>query len=164
MSFFESVATSLNMAISLSSLVTFAVYIAVAATLMALHIKVYTIITPHNEFALIRSGNPSASIALAGAIIGFAIPMANVISHSISLIDFIVWAVVASCVQLIVFFIASKVVKGLSDKIIDNDHGAAIFVASLAIAIGLLNAACMTPDESAANQVVEVQAAQVAQQ
>lgn len=164
MSFFETVAMSLNMAISLSSLATFLIYMVVGSALFALHVKMYTLITPHNEFDLIRNANPSASVALIGACIGFAIPMAGVISHSIGLLDFIVWAVIASCVQLLVFYVASKVVKGLSDRIVNNEMSAAVFVAGLAISVGLINAACMTPDEgqnAQAPTVISVQEPQV---
>jgi putative membrane protein len=164
MSFFETVALSLNMAISLSSLATFLIYMLVGSALFALHVKMYTLITPHNEFELIRNANPSASVALIGACIGFAIPMAGVISHSIGLLDFIVWAVIASCVQLLVFYVASKVIKGLSDRIVNNEMSAAIFVAGLAISVGLINAACMTPDDgqnAQAPAVITVQESEV---
>jgi putative membrane protein len=164
MSFFETVALSLNMAISLSSLATFLIYMLVGSALFALHVKMYTLITPHNEFELIRNANPSASVALIGACIGFAIPMAGVISHSIGLLDFIVWAVIASCVQLLVFYVASKVVKGLSDRIVNNEMSAAVFVAGLAISVGLINAACMTPDDrqnAQAPTVITVQESEV---
>lgn len=156
MSFFETVALSLNMAISLSSLATFLIYMIVGSALFALHVKIYTLITPHNEFDLIRNANPSASVALIGACIGFAIPMAGVISHSIGLLDFIIWAVIASCVQLLVFYVASKVVKGLSDRIVNNEMSAAVFVAGLAISVGLINAACMTPDDGQSTQTPTV--------
>ena len=152
------------MAISLSSLATFLIYMLVGSALFALHVKMYTLITPHNEFELIRNANPSASVALIGACIGFAIPMAGVISHSIGLLDFIVWAVIASCVQLLVFYVASKVIKGLSDRIVNNEMSAAIFVAGLAISVGLINAACMTPDDGQnvqAPAVITVQESEV---
>lgn len=156
MSFFDNVAASFNMAISFGSLLTFVIYMVVATLLMAAHTKVYTLITPHDEFGLIRDGNQSAAVALAGAVIGFAIPMSNIISHSIGLLDFVIWAVIASCVQLVVFYVASKIVKGLSDRIVRNELGAAIFVAALAVSVGMLNAACMTPEESNPAPVINV--------
>lgn len=156
MSFFDNVAASFNMAISLGSLLTFVIYMIVATVLMAVHTKVYTFITPHDEFGLIREGNQSAAIALIGAVVGFAIPMSNIIKHSIGLLDFVIWAVIASCVQLLVFYVASKIVKGLSDRIVRNDLSAAVFVAGLAVSVGLLNAACMTPEEQNSAPVINV--------
>lgn len=156
MGIFETIAISFSMAISGATLATFAIYMVVAAVLLSAHTKIYTMITPHDEFKLIREGNTSASLALSGTIIGFAIPMASVISHSIGLVDFVIWAVIASTVQLLVFYFANKVVKGLSDKIVKNELGAAIFVAALAVAVGFLNAACMTPDNSQNENIVNV--------
>ncbi len=44
----------------------------------------YTLITPHKEFALIREGNTAAAVALGGSLVGFALPASNIIANSIS--------------------------------------------------------------------------------
>ncbi len=92
-------------------------YILGAAVLFALFQFIYTRITPHKEFELIRSGNVAAAIALGGAMIGFAIPASNVIAYSISILDFVVWAVIAAFVQLLAFLVTSLVLKGASERI-----------------------------------------------
>jgi len=106
----EALSISLNKAAVLG----FVLYILGAAVLFALFQFVYTRITPHKEFQLIRSGNVAAAIALGGAIIGFAIPASNVIAYSISILDFVVWTVIAAFVQLLAFLIASLVPQGHS--------------------------------------------------
>jgi putative membrane protein len=140
----EALSISLNPAAVLG----FVSYILGAAVLFALFQFIYTRITPHKEFELIRSGNVAAAIALGGAIIGFAIPASNVIAYSISLLDFVVWAVIAAFVQLLAFLMTSLVLKGTSERIKKGEIAAGIYVAAVAISVGMLNAACMTPTQN----------------
>lgn len=137
----EALSISLNKAAVLG----FVLYILGAAVLLALFQFIYTRITPHREFELIRSGDVAAAIALGGAIIGFAIPASNVIAYSISILDFVVWAVIAAFVQLLGFLMTSLVLKGTSERIKKGEIAAGIYVAAVAISVGMLNAACMTP-------------------
>ena len=83
----EVLAVSLNK----TALTGFIVYLIGAVLLFMLFQFVYTRVTPHKEFELIRSGNAAAAVALAGAIIGFAIPASNVIAFSVNVVDFVVW-------------------------------------------------------------------------
>lgn len=140
----EALSISLNKAAVLG----FVLYLGGAAVLFALFQLIYTRITPHKEFELIRSGNVAAAIALGGAIIGFAIPASNVIAYSISILDFVVWAVIAAFVQLLAFLMTSLVLKGVSERIQKGEIAAGIYVAAVAISVGMLNAACMTPSQN----------------
>lgn len=136
---------AIQMSLDPQALLGFAVYILGAAAVMCLFAFLYTRITPHKEFVLIREGNATAAIALGGSMIGFALPINNLITHSISLVDFGIWAMIAMVVQLVVFGLTSVVLKGLSDRIKANEMSAGIFVAAISIVAGLLNAACMVP-------------------
>nr|WP_281459795.1 DUF350 domain-containing protein [Pseudomonas sp. P13] len=140
----EALSISLNKAAVLG----FVLYILGAAVLFALYQFIYTRITPHKEFELIRSGNVAAAIALGGAIIGFAIPASNVIAYSVSILDFVVWAVIAAFVQLLAFLVTSLVLKGASERIKKGEIAAGIYIAAVAISVGMLNAACMTPSQN----------------
>ncbi|MFJ7797818.1 DUF350 domain-containing protein [Pseudomonas sp. NPDC096950] len=140
----EALSISLNKAAVLG----FVSYIIGAAVLFALFQFIYTRITPHKEFELIRAGNVAAAIALGGAIIGFAIPASNVIAYSINILDFVVWAVIAAFVQLLAFLMTSLVLKGTSERIRNGEIAAGIYVAAVAISVGMLNAACMTPSQN----------------
>ena len=140
----EALSISLNKAAVLG----FVLYILGAAVLFALFQFIYTRITPHKEFELIRAGNTSAAVALGGAIVGFAIPASNVIAYSINVLDFIVWAVIAAVVQLLAFLLTSLVLKGTSERIKNGELAAGIYVAAVAISVGMLNAACMTPTQN----------------
>lgn len=136
---------ALQMSLNATAVLGFLFYIVSAVVLLALFQFIYTRITPHKEFELIREGNTAAAVALAGAVIGFALPVASVISHSVSLLDFVVWAVIAAVVQLLAFLAVSLVLKGLSGRIQKGEIAAGIYVAAVAVSVGLLNAACMTP-------------------
>ncbi|WP_129127786.1 DUF350 domain-containing protein [Geomonas oryzae] len=52
---------------------------------------------------LIREGNLAAAVSLTGALLGFAIPVAIVIAHSVNLVDMAAWALMATMVQLLCF-------------------------------------------------------------
>lgn len=123
----------------------FILYILVAAVLFALFQFIYSRITPHKEFVLIRENNSAAALALGGSLIGFALPASNVIAYSINILDVVVWALIAAVVQLLAFGATSLVLKGLSARIAKGEMAAAIYSASVAVSVGLLNAACMTP-------------------
>ena len=139
---------ALSISLNKAAVFGFVIYILGAAVLFAVFQFIYTRITPHKEFELIRAGNVSAAVALGGAIVGFAIPASNVIAYSINLLDFVVWAVIAAVVQLLAFLLTSLVLKGTSERIKKGELAAGIYVAAVAISVGMLNAACMTPTQN----------------
>lgn len=136
---------ALKISLNAPAVIGFILYIVGAVALLALFQYIYTRLTPHREFQLIREGNTAAAIALAGAVIGFALPVSSVISFSVSILDFLVWAVIAGIVQLLAFLCVHLVLKGLSERIHNGELAAGIYVAAIAVSVGLLNAACMTP-------------------
>lgn len=136
---------ALKLSLNATAVFGFVIYIVVATLLFALFQFVYTRMTPHKEFELIRSNNPAAAIALGGSLIGFALPASNIISFSAGLLDVVVWVLIAAVVQLLAFIATSLVVRGLSVRIAKGELAAAIYAASVAVSVGLLNAACMTP-------------------
>lgn len=136
---------ALRMSVSFQSLFSFLIYIVVAGVLFGLFQMAYTRLTPHKEFVQIREGNVAAAIALGGALIGFALPASNVITYSISVLDVVIWAVIAAVVQLMAFTVTSIVLKDLSARISRGELAAAIYAASVSISVGFLNSACMTP-------------------
>lgn len=136
---------ALRMSLNFQSVLSFLVYIIVAAVLFALFQMAYTRLTPHKEFVQIREGNVAAAVALGGALIGFALPASNVIAYSISVLDVVIWAVIAAFVQLLAFTATSMVLKDLSARITRGEMAAAIYAASVSISVGFLNSACMTP-------------------
>lgn len=118
----------------------------IAAGLFTVAFKViYQWATPYNEAKLIREGNTAAAIALGGALLGYVIPLASALSHTISLIEFCAWAALAGVIQIAAFTIIRMIVmKDVSARIERGEVAAGVYLASISLAVGMLNAACMT--------------------
>ena len=106
---------------------------------------IYQWVTPYHERTLIRDGNPAAAIALGGALIGYVLPLASALSHTVSLMEFAAWATLAGVIQIGVFVVISRLAfRNLATRIEAGEIAAAIYLAAISICVGLLNAACMT--------------------
>lgn len=129
---------------SLQGFGSFAIYLAAAVVAEIVFVILYMAVTPHHEVTLIKAGNAAAAVSLGGAVLGFTLPLASAIAHSVSLLDMAVWSAVALGVQLALFLLAAVVLRALSRHIEDGNLAAGITLATASITIGLLNAACMT--------------------
>ena len=127
----------------ISSLPAFASFFVTAIVLMLAFLAIYVAITPYNELALIRAGNEAAAVSLGGAVIGFALPIAVSVAVSHNLYAMIGWGVVASVVQLLAFIAARLALPRLNESIPQGKLASGIFLASLAIGVGILNAGCI---------------------
>lgn len=118
----------------------------VAAVLFFVAFKfIYQLVTPYNERALIRQGNVAAAVALGGALIGYVLPLASALSQTVSLPEFAAWALLAGVIQIVSFIIVSRLVyRALAARIEAGELAAGIYLASVSIGVGMLNAACMT--------------------
>lgn len=124
----------------------FLAYFGAAVLLAIAFLALYVLITPHREFALIREGNSAAAIQLTGTFLGFAIPVAMVIGHSVSIADMLLWGGVAALVQLAIFFIISRLLfKAISQKITEQCVASGVFIGGMGLGFGVLQAACMVP-------------------
>jgi putative membrane protein len=122
----------------------FLLYFVLALALLAFFVAVYVRVTPYREFALIREGNLAASISLSGAVIGFVLPLASAIAHSVSPLDMVAWGVIALVVQLIVYAVTSRLVPHFREAIETGRTAPAIMLAALSVSVGILNAASMS--------------------
>ena len=128
----------------LATLPNFLAYLGAAAVLLAAFVAIYLFVTPYDEIKLIRENNLAAAVSLSGAVLGFAMPIANVIAHSDTLLDLAVWGAIAGLVQLAAWGVARVALPTLKEDIAANRVAPALFVATLSLTIGLINAACMT--------------------
>lgn len=129
----------------LENIINFLAYFSFAILLTASFVWAYVKVTPYNEAKLIlEEGNEAAAIALVGAMIGFALPIASVIVHAVSWIDFAVWASIAAAIQLSVSAIITRGLKGFSDLMSNGLKAAGIALAGVHLVVGLLNAASMS--------------------
>ena len=106
---------------------------------------IYQWVTPYHEATLIREGNTAAAISLGGALIGYVLPLASALSHTVSLPEFAAWALLAGVIQILLFVTVSRLVfRNLAVRIEAGEIAAAVYLAAISICAGLLNAACMT--------------------
>jgi putative membrane protein len=119
-------------------------HVIVGFGLASLFLLLYTRITPWREFSLIRSGNSAAATALVGALLGFCLPLANTIAQAISIIDVVLWALVALAVQLLVHVALRLLLPGLRQAIEADRAAAGITAGGFSACFGLINAACLT--------------------
>jgi putative membrane protein len=130
---------------SLATLPGFLAYLIAGIALLGAAMFIYMKVTPMNELAMIRAGNEGAAITLGGSMIGFVLPIASAFSHSINLVDAAVWSVVALAVQIGVFFAVAKLLGSDWKAALERgETSGAILKAATAIAVGLLNAACLS--------------------
>lgn len=127
----------------ISSLPAFAGYFATAVGLLAVFLALYVFVTPYSELTLIREGNIAAAISLAGAIIGYALPIAVSVAASHNIVVMIGWGVVACVVQLMAYIVARLALPQLVLNIPQGKIASGIFLASLSLGIGILNAGCI---------------------
>jgi len=122
----------------------FLVYLAVSLVLLALFIAIYIRVTPYRELALIREGNMAASFSLSGALLGFIVPLAAAVQHSVSLTDMAIWGLIAMLVQIAAFVVVKIMVPGITQDIPAGKGAQGFFLGCVSLGVGLLNAACMS--------------------
>jgi putative membrane protein len=118
----------------------------VAAGLFTVIFKVvYQWVTPYNEGRLIREGNVAAALALGGALVGYVLPLASALSNTVTLLEFCAWAALAGVLQIAAFTLVRVVVmKDVTARIEKGEIAAGVYLMSISLAVGVLNAACMT--------------------
>jgi len=77
-------------------------------------------------------------------VLGLAAPIASAIAHSRDLVDLLVWSLIALVAQLLVYLALALIWRGLPQRIAEGSHTHAAALAAIAVAVGLLNAACLT--------------------
>jgi putative membrane protein len=122
----------------------FALTFLVSLALLATFIILYSVLTSHHEMRLIRQGNNAAALSLAGAIVGFSLPVGKAVAQSVSLVDLVAWAAMAFVAQILAYAATAILVPHLRKSIADDHVASGILLAALALAIGILNAASMT--------------------
>ena len=118
----------------------FIIQLGIALGLFVASLFIYSFMTPHKELALIRAGNPSASLAYGGVIVGIAIPLGSCLAHSFGVIDLLIWGVVTLLIQLLAFRFADIFLRGLPRRIAEGDVAAAVFLMSIKIGLALIMA------------------------
>lgn len=113
--------------INLQSFLAFLSYFGTGLGVLIVAVVLVTLVTPHKDFTLLRQGNVAAATALAGNLIGVALPLHSAITHSVSLVDALIWGVVACGIQVVAYLLANLVAGRISRQITDNVAAAGIF-------------------------------------
>lgn len=122
----------------------FLAYLAVSLVLLALFIAIYVRVTPYRELALIREGNMAASFSLSGSLLGFIVPLAAAVQHSVSLVDMAIWGLIAMLVQIAAFVAVKVLIPSITQDIPAGKGAQGFFLGTLSLGVGLLSAACMS--------------------
>jgi len=134
----------MELLVQLQGLLSFLIYFGSAVFMTCLFAFVYALITPYREFELIRAGNKAAAYSMGGAMLGFAIPLASAIVHSVGFVDMLMWSIVAFVVQVLVFRASLLVLKGLANGIREGVESNGLFLGMMSVVAGILNAASMS--------------------
>jgi len=105
---------------------------------------VYMWMTPYEDIRLVREGNTAAAVALGGAFLGLAIPLAGSLAGSVTSLDILLWGVITVVVQLICFKVVDLVLRGLPKRIAAGEMAAAIFLAFVKVSAGAIVATAVT--------------------
>jgi putative membrane protein len=127
----------------LSGLPVLLMHFVVTIIMLVVAIRVYTFITPYNEFDLIREGNVAAAVSLAGACLGLAIPLAFCMAASVNTLDIVLWGAAALAIQLLGFRITDWLLKDLPFRIEAGEMGAAILLVGVKLSVASINAAAV---------------------
>jgi putative membrane protein len=129
---------------SLSGFDDFLLYFGLSLVFVALFLAIYVRVTPYREIALIRQGNPAAAASLSGSLVGFVLPLASAVTHSVNPWDMALWAAIALLVQIAVYVAIRLLVPGIVRHIPEGKVGAGVFLGAVSLAAGILNAASLT--------------------
>lgn len=124
----------------LQATLSFLAYLGTAIALLLIFVLIYARVTPYKEFVLIAHDNTAAAVVLAGAVLGFTIPLVAAIYYTRALLEMAVWAAITCTVQLLV----SVLLRRQNKRIEEGHVASAIMVATFSIAVGLLTAASIS--------------------
>jgi putative membrane protein len=121
----------------------FLLYFSIAVGLVGLYLVVYGLATAHNELDLIRQNVLSAAVSLGLSLVGFALPLSSAIVHANTVLDLLVWGLVALAVQIVVYWLVRLLLPNLSERIASGELSSALFLGAASVTAGIVNAAAM---------------------
>ena len=74
----------------------------------------------------------------------FIIPLSAAIKYSVNLVDMAIWGLIALVVQIAAFVVVKMLVPSIGQDIEAGNGAQGFFLGCTALAVGLLNAACMS--------------------
>lgn len=112
-----------------------------AGVMLLLASIAYVLLTPWKELALVREGNTAAGVALGGAILGLAIPIASTLASSVSLPELAIWGAIALLMQLITYRVVDLILRDIPGRLTRDEMGAAAVLTAAKLSTALILAA-----------------------
>lgn len=107
---------------------------------------VYVRFTPSDEITLIRRGNVAAAVALGGAMMGYACVVHSATAHGSTVLETAMWSAIALAIQIIAVELLRLVIRDdWKAQIESGDIAHGIALGAFSLAIGVINAGCLTP-------------------
>ncbi|EJS3274047.1 DUF350 domain-containing protein [Salmonella enterica] len=75
----------------------------ISAAMIIIFLFIYSKITPHNEWQLIKNNNTAASLAFSGTLLGYVFPLSSAAIKSVSIPDYFAWGGIALVIQLLIY-------------------------------------------------------------
>lgn len=122
------------------AILAYLLHLSTAVALVMAFFVVYTRITPYDEVHLIREGNGAAALTLGGTLLGFSVTVASSLMHTDDYLEFLGWGAFAMLVQVMVFVVATRMLRMSKDQIEANNMAFGGLLGSISLSIGLINA------------------------
>ncbi len=142
--YFMDFASAATTAIVMPAVMTYVLYLATAIAMIMAFFVVYTRVTPYDEVHLIREGNCAAALSLGGTLLGFSLTVASAMTHTGNYYQFLGWGLVGMLVQLLVFVVATRLLRMSKDQIEAGNSAFGGLLGALSLSIGLVNAASIS--------------------
>jgi putative membrane protein len=126
------------------AILAYLLHLLTAVAMVLAFFVIYTRLTPFNEVALIRAGNQAAAFSLGGTLIGFSVTLASALWHTADYYQFLGWGAGGMLVQVVVFVLATRLLKMSKDQIEANNKAFGGLLGAIALSIGLINAGCIS--------------------
>ncbi len=129
----------------LANLGNYLLYFVSTLAMLIVSVFIYVKFLPYDEIALIRRGNSAAAVALGGTIIGYATVVYAATAHGRDLLETAVWSGVALVSQIIAYEVVHFAFRDFKAEMEKGDLSYGIALGAFSIAVGLINAGCLTP-------------------
>lgn len=129
---------------SLTGVIPFAAYFAVALVMVAIYTVIYTWITPHDELKLIKENNIAAAVSFIGSLLGFTQPLMTAMDVSANIVDFAMWGGIALVVQIFVFQLIRIPFPKAIERIEKGEVAMGVLIGGISLAIGALTSTAMS--------------------
>ena len=122
------------------AILAYLLHLATAIALVMAFFVIYTRVTPYDEVHLIREGNGAAALSLGGTLLGFSVTVASALTYTGSYYQFLGWGAVGMIVQLLVFLVATRLLRMSKDQIEADNCAFGGLLGAISLSIGLVNA------------------------